>query len=204
MKKTCITLSILFSFFLCFATAYASNEIQHRPHQNETADMSKNVQTEHDKNHSAALLAQAESGQNERPARDPEKYHEMIAWRFIKYLDLNEEQSAKFIPIFKESNKIRGSLQRKSRQLVDAVAKNVDDDSISVGELKKQLAQLKKINQEITQEREVFLKKMDSILTDRQSVKLEIFEDKFKNDLYKRFQESNRRRREENRNNQNN
>jgi Spy/CpxP family protein refolding chaperone len=201
VKKTCVTLGILVSFFLCFATAFASNEIQHSQHKNLRADISTDAPANH---HNSALLAQAGSAQGERPARDPEKFHEMIAWRFIKYLDLNEDQSAKFIPIFKESNKLRGALQKESRDLIDKVAKEVDTESVSTDELKKQLAKLKKLNKDISDERERFLNKMEGILTERQSVKLEIFEDKFKNDLYKRFRESNRRRREEERSNQNN
>ena len=132
--------------------------------------------------------------------RDPEKFHEMIAWRFIKYLDLNEEQSAKFIPIFKDSNKKRNELNHKSSELVDKLADDIDNEAITTEELKRQLAEIKKINKELADERAMFLKKLENILNERQAIKLEIFEDKFKNDLFRSLRENNRRRRNDSEN----
>ncbi len=196
MKRLHIIPVILVAIALCGSIAFAANDIHLGKYMNDTAKSSIIAQSSPDSGHSALHIAQARSPQNRSQPRDPEKFNEMIAWRIIKYLDLNEEQSDMFIPIFKESNKLRGSLMRKKDELVMKLAEEADNENVSIQELQKQLDDIKKLNQAIIDERSAFNEKMSRILTEKQLIKLEIFEDKFRIDLSKRFEENRQRRRE--------
>ena len=187
MKKICFTFSVIFLISLCFVTISISHEIQQKSHIDARQVESEFGQTERSDVQTEKLLAQLHTENDKSQAEKREKLHEMIAWRLIKYLALNENQSTKFLPDFIESNKIRIKLINERRKIVHATAKDIDDESVSIKNLQKQLARIEKIDKEIMKEHENFLKKSKEILDERQYIKLKLFEDKLKDDLYQRF-----------------
>lgn len=187
MKKICFTFSVIFLISLCFVTISISHEIQQKSHINARQVESEFRQTPRSDVQTGKLLAQLQTENEKSQAEKREKLHEMIAWRLIKYLALNEDQSTKFLPVFIESNKIRIKLINERRKIVRATAKDIDDESVSIKDLQKQLAIIEKIDKEIMKEHENFLKKSNEILDERQYIKLKLFEDKLKDDLYQRF-----------------
>ena len=198
MKKICFTFSVIFLISLCFVTISISHEIQQKSHINARQVESEFRQTARSDVQTGKLLAQLQTENEKSQAEKREKLHEMIAWRLIKYLALNENQSTKFLPDFIESNKIRIKLINERRKIVHATAKDIDDESVSIKNLQKQLARIEKIDKEIMKEHENFLKKSKEILDERQYIKLKLFEDKLKNDLFQRFRGRRPRNQEEN------
>ena len=187
MKKICFTFSAIFLISLCFVTISISHEIQQKSHINARQVESEFRQTARSDVQTGKLLAQLQTKNEKAQDERREKLYEMIAWRLIKYLALNEDQSTKFLPVFIESNKIRIKLINGRRKIVHATAKDIDDESVSIKDLQKQLARIEKIDKEIMKEHENFLKKSKEILDERQYIKLKLFEDKLKDDLYQRF-----------------
>lgn len=124
---------------------------------------------------------------NSRHAEMQSRMRTMMMWRLVEYLDLNEDQSAKLFPLMKESNEIRSELIKERRELIHKIRKDIEDESVPIKDLKKQIKELEKINVEMLQERKRFLEKSEKILEERQYIKLILFEDRLKEDLFKRL-----------------
>ncbi len=124
---------------------------------------------------------------NDRRAEMREKVKRFIMMRLVEYLDLNENQSAKLFPLLRESDKMRGKLTKERTELIHEITKNVEDESVSEKDLEKQKKALEKINEELLKEHNGFLDKSEKILDDRQYLKLMLFEDRLKEDLFKQF-----------------
>ena len=187
MRKIWFTFSVIYLISLYFVTVSISQEIQQRTNIDTGQVENELRKTEQSDIQTMKLLAQLETENEKSQAERREKLYEMIAWRLIKYLALDEDQSTKFLPVFVESNKVRIKLINERRKLVHATTKDLDDESASINNLQKQLARIETIDKEIAKEHESFLKKSKSILDDRQYIKLKLFEDKLKDDLYQRF-----------------
>jgi hypothetical protein len=187
MKKTIIVFFGIFLIFLGTATISASYETQ-KNSQSMVSEVQNNIKI-NENNTQTYLLAQLQNDNDKEHNERREKLHEMIAWRLIKFLDLNEEQSFKFLPIFKESNEKRFQLIDEHRKLVGKIIKDIDDESVPESSLKEQLAKIEQIENEIIKERENYQIKTRKILNERQFIKLRLFEDKLKNDLFQRFRD---------------
>lgn len=83
--------------------------------------------------------------------------------------------------------KTRESLMKDKRALTKKISKNADDESVPVKDLKKDIAKLFGNEKSLSDARKIFYKKSEKILSDRQYVKLIIFSDKLKEDLFSRF-----------------
>ena len=121
-----------------------------------------------------------------------EKMRVMMIWKLIEYLDLNEDQSAHLLPILKETNEARDKLIKERSRLFRKISEDIDDTSVSIKDLKKDVEKLEKLNEEMVKKRKEFLEKSEKFLDERQYIKLKIFEDKLKADLFKRYR--NRRK----------
>jgi hypothetical protein len=93
-------------------------------------------------------------------------------------------------PIFIEYSETRGKLMREHAELSHRIAKEVEDDETLIADLKKLVSRYKSIDRSIWQEREKFYKRAHLILDDRQMVKLIVFEDKMKDDLFRKFRQT--------------
>lgn len=111
----------------------------------------------------------------------------MIMWNLVDYLDLDEDAAASFFPIFNDHTKKRDEFTKQHRELVTQIVNDIEDESVSISELKDLVQKLDDIDASISKERNTFLEKAKEILDDRQYVKLVIFNDKLKKDLFNRF-----------------
>jgi len=139
---------------------------------------------------SLAVAQEGDSGpprRTEKSAQDREKMQEMMVWRIVKYLDLNEDQSVKFLPIIKDFFGANDKIRFEQRQILETLLKTVDDETAAVGDLKNNLARLQKLREQEKKEQDAYLGKVKGILNDRQFVKMHLFEDKLKHDLFRRF-----------------
>lgn len=139
---------------------------------------------------SLAVAQERDSGpprRTERSAEDREKMQEMMVWRIVKYLDLNEDQSAKFLPIIKDFFGVNDKIRIEQRQILETLFKTVDDETVPVGDLKNNLARLLELREQEKKGQEAFLERVKGIINDRQFVKIRLFEDKLKHDLFRRF-----------------
>ena len=111
----------------------------------------------------------------------------MFMWNLVDYLDLDENTAESFFPLFNEHTKNRDKLTKRHRELVTQIVDDIEDESVSLSELKDLVKELEEIDISLRKDREMFLKKTKGILDDRQYVKLVIFDDKLKKDLFTRF-----------------
>lgn len=122
-----------------------------------------------------------------RGERNGFKSRLMIMWRLVDYLSLDEDTATRFFPLYREYMKTRESLMKDKRALTKKISKNADDESVPVKDLKKDIAKLFGNEKSLSDARKIFYKKSEKILSDRQYVKLIIFSDKLKEDLFSRF-----------------
>jgi hypothetical protein len=120
---------------------------------------------------------------------DRGKIRQMVIWRLIDELDLSEDTSAKFLPVYKEYLERREENMKQSRDLIHKISENANNESVPIKTLREDVQKLTDIDKTLAQEREKFLKKSESILDERQYIKLIIFEDKLKGDFIERFRE---------------
>ena len=139
------------------------------------------------------LYAQAPSKSGTDPGEDFQGKKErlppklMVMWRLVDYLKLNEETSSKFFPVYLEYINNRDKLLKEQRELIHTISDNVDNESIPIKNLKKDVEKLTQIGKSLNEDRNKFLKKAETILDERQNIKLIVFEDKLKYDLFDRF-----------------
>ena len=139
-------------------------------------------------------IAQEEKPKAQMPMHNDEnsrhnKMRAMMRWRLVEYLDLDENQSAQIFPIMKEAEETRDKLMKERREIVRKISDDIDNPAVSVKELKKDVDRLEKLNEKMMQARKNFLKKSEKVLEDRQYIKLLIFEDRLKADLFKRYRD---------------
>ena len=111
----------------------------------------------------------------------------MIMWNLVEYLDLDEDAATTFFPIFNKHNEKRDELMHKHRELITDIINKVDNESVSVKELSAMLDQFDRITESIDEAHESYLEEAKEVLNDRQYVKLVIFNDKLKLDLFNRY-----------------
>ena len=111
----------------------------------------------------------------------------MVMWSLVDYLNLNDKTSSKFFPVYLEYINNRDKLLKEQRELIHTISDNVDNESITIKNLKKDVEKLTQIGKSLNEDRNKFLKKAETILDERQHVKLLIFDDKLKYDLFERY-----------------
>ena len=118
-----------------------------------------------------------------------EKMRAMIIWKLIEYLDLNEDQSAQILPILKETSEARDKLVKERREIIRKISEDIDNKGISIKDLKKDAEKLEKLKEEMLKIRKEFIEKSEKYLDERQKIKLKIFEDRLKADLFRRYRD---------------
>ena len=116
-----------------------------------------------------------------------EKFREMIALRLVEYLELNEDQSAKLFPLLRVSHIARSKIIKERRELYKKIAKGVEDKSVSIKDLRKQIKELEENKNAEKKAHQEYLKKSKKFLDERQYIKLLLFEDKFREDFLRRI-----------------
>ena len=88
-----------------------------------------------------------------------EKFREMITLRLVEYLELNEDQSAKLFPLLRVSHIARSKIIKERRELYKKLAKDVDDKSVSLKDLRKQIKELEENKNAEKKAHQEYLKK---------------------------------------------
>ncbi len=114
---------------------------------------------------------------------------ELFYANLAKYLKLSEPVSRRFKPLFEEYGEARGKLFKENMDLVHTIIEKVEDDSVPVSELKTLSERYKAVNRSLWREREQFLRRASEMLDERQMVKLTVYEEKMKDDLFKKFRD---------------
>jgi len=111
----------------------------------------------------------------------------MVMYRLVDQLNLDEETATKFFPAYLEYVNSRDKLVKEHRELIHRIAEDADDESVSIKDLRENIAKLRKNETLMNDERDAFLEKSETILDERQCIKLIVFNDKLKEDLFIRF-----------------
>lgn len=128
--------------------------------------------------------------QSKRPDGPPPDNAKMRMWLFdnmVKYLKLNDAAAKRFQPIFIDYSEKRGKLMREHFEVTHKISDDVDNDSSPIADLQTLTKRYKAINRALWQEKDQFLKRSEDVLDARQMVKLTIYEDKMKEELFRRL-----------------
>jgi len=103
-------------------------------------------------------------------------------------VDLTEEQSAKFIPLFQSFRKdFKESLDQR-RELVDKLADLVDSNA-SDAELNSGIQKLSDLKNKMEKQQKDFLTECRGILTTKQLARLVIFQERFEREILQSLRE---------------
>lgn len=128
-----------------------------------------------------------EPGRGGPPAPDDPKMLKWLYGKLESYLKIEKDQATRFEPIFMDFTASRGRLMREHTTLLHRIIAESENQSVSVKDLQGLSKRYKDIDRQLWMERETFYKKSAGILTERQMVKLIIYEDKVKEDLFHRM-----------------
>lgn len=117
---------------------------------------------------------------NEERAKAEQRRREVFTMRLLEYLELSEEQSTKFLPILNRYMQEREDLFRDRMGKTIELVKLLENESTPVGDLRKKLSEDDTLGDRIEQQRKAFLKAAKPILSDRQYIKLAIFDERLK------------------------
>jgi Spy/CpxP family protein refolding chaperone len=109
-----------------------------------------------------------------------QRRRERMIWHLLEYLQLSEEQSEKFMPFLNRNFKHREDLVRERMALSRELVNLLKDTDSSEQTLLAKLKEVDTIGDKLHEDRVLFLKQVEGILTTRQFVKLAIFEERFK------------------------
>jgi Spy/CpxP family protein refolding chaperone len=113
--------------------------------------------------------------------------------RMVETLDLNEEQSVRFIARFNEHEKGRRELMSLKNAALDRIDKLVSE-SADEREIEKAFPDALAIDVRMMEDRAKFHDSLSDILTIRQRAKLLLFDRKFERELRDAVRETQRRR----------
>ncbi|MFA6470553.1 MAG: hypothetical protein WCU00_00820 [Candidatus Latescibacterota bacterium] len=109
-------------------------------------------------------------------------------WNNLKtYLKLDDAAAAKFKPIFQEHSETRGKLMHEHNQLIRIIDLNADNPSVPFKDLRDNARRLEIVNKSLITEWEKYNIKAKGILNELQQIKLLIYDDKLKEDIFKRM-----------------
>jgi len=106
-----------------------------------------------------------------------------------EYLKLDDATSKRFEPVFLEYFKSRGQLTKEQMTLMHRIYQDTDSGTVPVRDLQQLAQKYRAVNRSLWQARETFYRKSGEILNERQTVKLIIYEDKVKDDLFQRMRQ---------------
>jgi Spy/CpxP family protein refolding chaperone len=122
-----------------------------------------------------------------------ERIQQLMKIRMVETLDLNEEQSVRFIARFNEHEKGRRELMKLKNDALDRIDKLVSE-SADEREIEKAFPDALAIDVRMMEDRAKFHDSLSDILTIRQRAKLLLFDRKFERELRDAVRETQRRR----------
>ncbi len=144
-----------------------------------------------------SLMAQPDSapppdfprgGPHHRWQQMAENIENLRLLKLLETVDLNEEQSAKFIPLFQRYRKDFKELLDQRRDLVDHLADLVDSNA-SDAELNAGVQKLIDLKKKMEQQQADFINDCRGILTPKQLARLVIFQERFEREILQSIRE---------------
>ncbi len=139
------------------------------------------------------VIAQASPQRNSRGSApgaqmkpDEEKFRRWLFFHLQKYLNLEGAAAKRFETVFLEYSESRSRLMKEHIELSKRIADDVENESVPVEKLRQLSQRYKDINRSLWLEREAYYRKAESTLSERQMIKLIIYEDRVKDDLFRR------------------
>lgn len=121
------------------------------------------------------------------PPPDNSKTRMWLFENMVKYLKLDDAAANRFRPVYMEYSENRGKFMREHFEISHKILNAVDNDSTPISELQTLARRYKAIDRSMWQDKERFLKRSEKILDPRQMVKLTVYEEKMKDELFKRM-----------------
>ena len=123
------------------------------------------------------------------------KIRNMITWKLIDYLNLTEDQSSKFFPLWKEYTDAGREVRHQRRELYRKIEEGVENTDVSGEELLGLVKELMANEESERSRKQKLYRDSRDILDDRQYVKLIIFEDLLLAELLHDYRRENQRNR---------
>lgn len=117
-----------------------------------------------------------EEGKRERLREEIET---MKMWKMLDVLDLSQEQSDKFLPVWKEMQKAQKDFREKREDLLKSLESVLGEEKPAEGKIRDILGQLEKERSRFDEVQQRFRQKAQEVLTLEQQAKLLLFEDRF-------------------------
>lgn len=114
-----------------------------------------------------------------------EKLRAIRIWKMTEYLNLTEEQSARFFPRLRKNEEKIKEKHREKQILLDEIDRLIKekDGKLTEQDVRKYIGKLNQINQEIVKLKTSFIIESSDILTPEQQLKCMIFDDRFRNQM---------------------
>lgn len=114
-----------------------------------------------------------------------EKLRAIRIWKMTEYLNLTEEQSARFFPRLRKNEEKIKEKYREKQILLDEIDRLIKekDGKLTEQDVRKYIGKLNQINQEIVKLKTSFIIESSDILTPEQQLKCMIFDDRFRNQM---------------------
>jgi Spy/CpxP family protein refolding chaperone len=108
--------------------------------------------------------------------------------KMLEAVDLTEEQSGKFLPLFHGFRKDIKTLRQERKELVEGIIHLVHQEG-GDDKIKADLAKLKANRQQIDRRQEKFLSDCENVLTTPQLARLIVFQEHFERDMLESLRE---------------
>jgi len=114
-----------------------------------------------------------------------EKLRAIRIWKMTEYLNLTEEQSARFFPRLRKNEEKIKEKHREKQILLDEIDRLIKekDGKLTEQDVRKYIGKLNQINQEIVKLKTSFIIESSDILTPEQQLRCMIFDDRFRNQM---------------------
>ena len=119
----------------------------------------------------------------ERMQKRREQIRMLKVYRLIEFLDLNEDMSTRFLPLFHQYEKRQAEIREKQLKLGHELLEALQQENSSETKLKKMYREYLDLETSTQKSRDDFRKKAEKILTTKQMIKLGIFGHYFRGQL---------------------
>lgn len=112
-----------------------------------------------------------------------ERIRMLRIYKLIEFLDLNEEDSASFLPLLQQFEKKKENFRERQRKLSQQLKKTVGSENATERELRKLYKEYLDLETRSQKSRDEFRKKASTMLTLKQQIKLDIFDQYFRENI---------------------
>ncbi|MDP2982205.1 MAG: hypothetical protein Q8O92_02600 [Candidatus Latescibacter sp.] len=126
-------------------------------------------------------------GEGPRGQEHEAQFREWVWSNLQHFLNLDENTGSRFRPVFQEYSAVVGKLMREHNGLIRSIDKNADNLAVPISEMRERAQRLTEVKKALIIEREKYYQKAKAVLNERQQIKLLIYEDKVKEDIFRRL-----------------